>query len=581
LEEATRAAGTKLKSSIRAVARCAETFPPFKSALDDMSELIGVLEDIVEDGGDLQKLFSELQTRTDALETYVIKLDSESVNGSVSRIVKSIHDHLRYVKEHRKQGTLRSTDTMSRARDIEILLKQLNDDVSLRTWENTAKQLEQTLLERLSPVHDARYNSSYATTIQRGGCTSGTRQGLQKMLQSWARPVDAELRDSQHRPEDSEAANYNVAKVFWMNGMAGTGKTTITYSLCEWLENNSQLGASFFCSHTSDVCQSIEKTFPTIAYQLGRFSPAYLSELCKALRADPDAATREVRVQLDKLIMRPIQSIRYAIPNGIVVVIDALDECRDNYGAETITDLLLTYAVDLPLKFFTTSRPEPLIRERMLSSSALLSSRSVVHLHDIEASIVEDDITTYLADSLKLVSPSPTTTQLRKLAKQVGKLFIYAATLVRYISPRRARVDSRSRLQKILAMDPRQTRTGSDQPTKIYEELDKLYTKVLELAFHEDLESGDLEIMQNVLRTVVCAKEPLTIETLTGLLGVAEEQVSYSLEPLYSVLHVPEGGGLISTLHASFPDFLLSESRGSSVLLRSGSAQHSVGSKLL
>ncbi|KAG8688642.1 hypothetical protein FRC11_005029, partial [Ceratobasidium sp. 423] len=557
LEEATKAAGTKLKSSIRAVARCAGAFPPLKSALDDMTELAGVLEDIVEDDENLRDIFTDLQTRTDALETYIIKLDPETSNGSVALIIKLICGHLKYIKQHRGQGTLRGSDALKRARKVELLLKQLHDDVELRTWENTAKQLEETWLARLLPVYDAMYNSSYAATIQRGGCTTGTRRDLQTMLQDWAQPRDGQSEDKQS--ENPQAANCNRSRLFWMNGMAGTGKTTISYSLCQWLEANSQLGASFFCSRTSTLCQGIDKIIPTIAYQLGRFSPAYQSALCKALRDDPDSATRNIQVQFDKLILRPIKSVKNAVPTGVVIVIDALDECHNNYGAEALLDLLLTHVGNLPIKFFVTSRPEPLIREKMLSSTGLLPS--VVHLHNIEASIVEGDIRIYLTDELKHISPRPTDAQVLQLAKQSGNLFIYAATLVRYIRPRHVRVDSTSRLQKILTMDLQREHIGGSHSTKLYEELDILYRKVLELAFHEDLENEELETMRNVLQTVVCVKEPVAIETLAGLLESTEMKILHSLEPLYSVLHIPEGGGLISTLHASFPDFLLNKLR--------------------
>ncbi|GAB1525653.1 hypothetical protein RhiTH_008816, partial [Rhizoctonia solani] len=116
--------------------------------------------------------------------------------------------------------------------------------------------------------------------------------------------------------------------------MAGTGKTTIAYSFCKWLEDNAQLGASFFCLRTSAMCQNINKIIPTIAYQLGRFSPAYQSLLCKSLQENPNVITRNIQVQFKKLIVTPLQIVKNMIPNGAIVVIDALDECADEYGVE-------------------------------------------------------------------------------------------------------------------------------------------------------------------------------------------------------------------------------------------------------
>ncbi|CAE6450042.1 unnamed protein product [Rhizoctonia solani] len=422
LERTTNAAGTKLKNSIKAVARCVGIFPPMKSALDDMAELVGILEGIVEGDEDLYELFTDLQARTDALQTYITKLDLEADNGCVSLVIKSICEHLRYIKQSQEEGGLRGSSAMKRARQVEGLLKQLHDNIELRIWEKVTKTSEEDLLAHLSPTYDARYDSSYATTVQRGSCTSGTRQELQKLLQDWALPETT-------RPEETHTQLHTIARVFWLNGMAGTGKTTIAYSLCEWLESNTQLGASFFCSRTSKLCRDINRIIPTIAYQLARFSSAYRSALCRVLHDDPDAATRRLQVQFAKLIAQPIESIKETIPDGIVVVIDALDEVEDSYGVATLLELLLQHVADLRIKFFIASRPEPPIRDNIALSNKSLSS--VFYLHDIEASIVGEDIRRYLTDALKNIIPLPTQTQILQLTRQSGKLFIYASTLVR------------------------------------------------------------------------------------------------------------------------------------------------------
>jgi hypothetical protein len=44
-------------------------------------------------------------------------------------------------------------------------------------------------------------------------------------------------------------------------------------------------------------------------------------------------------------------------------------------------------------------------------------------------------------------------------------------------------------------------------------------------------------------------------------LDLTKESVEIALEPLRSVLHVPEAGGLVTALHASFPDYLLDNRR--------------------
>jgi nucleoside-triphosphatase THEP1 len=140
-----------------------------------------------------------------------------------------------------------------------------------------------------------------------------------------------------------------------MNGMAGTGKTTIMYSLCEWLEANRQLGANFCCSRLSSSCRNVNDIMPTVAYQLARYSPAIRSALCNVLEEEPDAGKLNVELQFTKLVQEPMQKVKDAIPEGVVVVIDALDECDDSYGVQLVLGTLMKFSSNLPIKFFVTT----------------------------------------------------------------------------------------------------------------------------------------------------------------------------------------------------------------------------------
>jgi len=390
-----------------------------------------------------------------------------------------------------------------------------------------------TLLKDMSPVDDARYNSSYSTTIERRGCTAETREQILEDIKSWV--ID---------PKE--------AKVYWMNGMAGTGKTTILYSLCKWLEEKGHLGGNFFCSRISPLCRDVNNIIPSLAYQLAQYSPAFRSKLCNVLEKESQASKLNAEQQFKKLVQGPMQAVKAAMPESVVVVIDALDECDNGYAFRLFLETLLKLAADLPIKFFVTSRPEPAIREKMLAPGY---SRSVLHLHNIEESIVAADIKKYLIEALGPMSPPPALNEVEQLAKRAGKLFIYAATVVRYIHPDDPDVDSSARLRMVLGMV-----SGS---TKQHEELNELYTSILSAALNpkrrEEQEVNDILL---TLRTVVCAKEPMTAQTLALLLRLTEDQVHISLQPLRSILHVQDGlQGLVSPFHASFPDYLFDKLR--------------------
>ena len=385
----------------------------------------------------------------------------------------------------------------------------------------------------MTSVGEARYNSSYSTTVARRGCTAETRVRILQGLKDWAK-------------------DKRGAKVYWMDGMAGTGKTTIGYSLCEWLADVRQLGGNFFCSRGLPVCRQSNNIVPTLAHQLARYSPAFRSALCQVLEEEPEASKLDIRWQFEKLIEGPMRVVKDAIPDNVVVVIDALDECDDGQAFRLFLETLLKLAPKLPFKFFLTSRPEPIIREKML---ALQYPSSVLHLHDIAQSVVGADIEKYLTDSLCSMSSPPSSDQVKQLTKRAGRLFIYAATAVRYILPYGVIVNSTARLQTVLGMTTRSS--------KQHEELNGLYTIVLSAALNNNaLEDEEKRCIRLTLWTAVCAREPMTVEMIASLLSLQQEAIRASLEPLRSVLFVEEGEyGRVSPFHASFPDYLLDSLR--------------------
>ncbi|KAG8711011.1 hypothetical protein FRC11_003849 [Ceratobasidium sp. 423] len=537
-------AWNRLKSSLSAFEGSVGLFPPLKSAVGALIGSLDVVQTAASNRADYEELTSDLQSMANILNQHASDLHSEASRGSIANISESIERQVADIKEWKEGATIGrllnasqdQEDVIRRQRQVENLLRELQCDITMRTRSHVEKQRETTLLRGMSPVDDARYNSSYSMTVKRRGCTAQTREAIHKDLQDWT-------------------TNPTSEKIYWMNGMAGTGKTTIAYSLCEWLEGTNRLGASFFCSRISSTCRSLSRIVPTLAYQLARYSPAFRSALCAVLENNPDAGTLNVGQQFEKLISQPMLNSKNPTPESVVIVIDALDECDDTYSVRLLLDVLLKCAERLPLKFFVASRPEHAIRDRMISKGG--TARSIVHLHDIEQSIVEGDIKKYLTEALSSMTPPPSPKQIDVLAKRAGKLFIYAATVVRYINPEVIPVESAARLETIL-LETKDPGLGSDN---IYDDLDDLYTTVLIAVFNQPLSGGEKERMRWVLWTAVCAGEPITATTLATLAGLSETQVLFALHSLRSVLHVPEESGLISALHASFPEYMLDSSR--------------------
>src|SRR5438552_18537841 len=96
------------------------------------------------------------------------------------------------------------------------------------------------------------------------------------------------------------------ARIFWINGSAGTGKTTIASTVADICTARGILGASFFCSRDDAECSNPNLIFTTIAVQLGQYCPAFAAEIARVREQKPDIGYSSVSYQLKQLIVNPL-----------------------------------------------------------------------------------------------------------------------------------------------------------------------------------------------------------------------------------------------------------------------------------
>ena len=169
----------------------------------------------------------------------------------------------------------------------------------------------------------------------REGCLKGTRGAI--------------LDDIEQRTKD-----FDKSPVYWLNGLVGTGKSTIAQTIAERTFAVGQLGASdFFCSRDFEDRRNLELIFPTLAVQLARKYARFRSIFVQLVRSDPALAHESLYNQMDMLPLK-----ESAI--STVVVIDTLYECKDEEPASVILSVLGRFVSELPqVKFFLTGCPEP------------------------------------------------------------------------------------------------------------------------------------------------------------------------------------------------------------------------------
>ncbi|CEL56325.1 hypothetical protein RSOLAG1IB_11896 [Rhizoctonia solani AG-1 IB] len=527
-----------LDNALKLLYKCAAVFPPLQAAVQELILCVGAKNLNPKHRVEYKELTASMTSLSTSLSQHLQESKSASMTEFVERMSIAVKEQTDIItsKQQNVAGHYLARaqedqdEIMNAYRRIESLFRQLQCDATLSVWSTVDEHLVNTRLEALLPSKLAAHNSMLALEINRRACTQDTRVQLLLELNEWSLDLGA-------------------PNIYWMNGMAGTGKTTIAYTFSESLKVRKMLGASFFCSRTSGECRDVGRIIPTIAYQLARYSRPFQVALTRILGSDPDIGTQTITHQFDKLIKQPLDSVKDAMPAGLVIVIDALDECSNAKGVGMILDILFRMATKLPLKFFVTSRPEPSVYARVHAQSD--KTRMFMVLHDIERSLVRADIELFLREELS--SEQVPDTQLKKLAELAGNLFIYAATVIRYIRRTGVAIDHK-RLGSIL--------NASTGASRQYAEVDHLYSSILRNAIdNPSLEVVEKKQIQLVLWAVVCMREPVTVKALSEMTGTEPVDVEAALNPLFSVLHVSKETGTVSTLHASFPDFIFDQTR--------------------
>ncbi|KAF8746189.1 hypothetical protein RHS02_01014, partial [Rhizoctonia solani] len=87
-------------------------------------------------------------------------------------------------------------------------------------------------------------------------------------------------------------------------------------------------------------------------------------------------------------------------------------------------------------------------------------------------------------------------------------------------------------------------------------------TTILWAAVHQsDRDPQKQQQMLLILWTAFCTREPVDINILATLTGIKATKANTLLQSLYSMLHVSQVTKMITTLHASFPDFMFDKER--------------------
>ncbi|KAL8409993.1 hypothetical protein RB594_008184 [Gaeumannomyces avenae] len=365
----------------------------------------------------------------------------------------------------------------------------------------------------------------------------------------------------------------NGKSIFWLRGMAGTGKSTISRTVAKTLADTEVPSASFFFKKGEGDRGRAAMFFTTILAQLLAQLPALRPHVRNAMESDPAIVDKTKKEQFEKLFLEPLDKCKGDVPGPLAIVVDALDECDREEDVTALVRLLskAKEATSFRIRFFVTSRPELPIR---LGFRDIDGSYQDLALHEIPEPDIKKDISTFLRSELaevrhkfnKTVPPPglppnwPPSTSVKSLIDMAVPLFIFASTACRFIADSDSG-DPGEQLDKIL--EYRKKGGWSQLHTTYLPILNQLLLKRTDLGSVSRTENEKAEIVgwfREIVGTIVLLADPLPTSSLARLFGKSQVNVDSKLRGLHSVLDISDDPlAPVKLLHLSFRDFLVDD----------------------
>ena len=368
------------------------------------------------------------------------------------------------------------------------------------------------------------------------------------------------------------SAHNRNSSLVWLTGAAGAGKSAISNTIAERCDEEGRLLASFFFGLTDPSRNNVRMFFPTIAYQLCLALPQMRDSIVAAVERDPLLLRKSLSVQFNALVAEPLF---YLLNHGMFdarnhpscIVIDGLDECIDRKSRCELLEILsgATTRLHLPLVFLVASRPEHDI-VTLFESTTLKSISKRLYL-DVRY-LPDRDVELYLRDKfadIKKNHPSscaippqwPSEKNVKNLVSKASGQFIYATTVIKYVSS--TRHNPMRRLERIFSLH-------SDHKDLPFAELDMLYMHILSGV--EDIERV-LQILGFFrLNDGYWNKDYVLIMLQSNIEDILP--LFTDLSCLLEIQLFSNGSTecmFIDVLHASFMDFLCDRSRSGKLYL--------------
>ncbi|KAL7659551.1 hypothetical protein ACMYSQ_002470 [Aspergillus niger] len=341
--------------------------------------------------------------------------------------------------------------------------------------------------------------------------------------------------------------------IFYLNGMAGTGKPTISRTVAKNFREKQMLGASFFFKRNAGDRGHARRLFSTIARQLITHLPQLSPIIKKAVRENPDISTKSLREQFGRLLFSPLIELGRTGKDTetIVILIDALDECESDKDVRLIVHLLsqLRDSGVVHPRIFLSSRPDLPIRQ---SFSHLVANKyRDFALQEVLSPTIEHDISLLLRHRIAefkndnpLPSNWPSEQDFQKLVTLCVPSFAFAAAFCNTLEEPQ--------------WDPEEVLGEFLQSPRL--NLDQIYLPILNRMLHGQTKSQQERLLREfkeVVGPILILQRALSVKSLSILTGNSEKLIKRRLGSLHSIIKVPDDDTLpVEHLHWSLRTFL-------------------------
>ncbi|TFK66583.1 hypothetical protein BDN72DRAFT_799737, partial [Pluteus cervinus] len=267
------------------------------SKIQGQAIIFSQVEELIDKIGNISSLLSQIQTSSKTTK------DVDSALKSLTMGVGVIFSyHCIDAKD-----LLQAIDKVKHCEELSQIFSDMQQQVKVLSkvieTEHSKKddsKILQAKLQYLQPV----------SFVQGTPCLPGTRKEILHMVYTWK---------ERHSPQ-----------LFWLTGIAGTGKSTVAESVFRMLSSEEILGAYFTCKRDHAELHNALNVLPTICYHLGIANPQYGQLIANEFHENPSfgMGLGHMQTQFEVLFTQCIKQLSaHEVPKSQCIIIDALDEC--------------------------------------------------------------------------------------------------------------------------------------------------------------------------------------------------------------------------------------------------------------